>query len=125
MASVPACADKGDELLDAVIKTAEFRTMLRRFVNSTADASSAAGLTPQRYDLLLMIKAGARGGPVTVGSLCESLDLQQPAVTELVQRVEQAGLVARSRSPHDGRVVHLQLTDEGETRLAGVQGTDG
>jgi DNA-binding MarR family transcriptional regulator len=68
-----------------------------------------------------MIKAGtAKNGHVTVGSLCDALDLQQPAVTELVQRVEQAGLVARSRSPRDGRVVHLRLTDEGEERLSRV-----
>ena len=57
--------------------------MLRRFLSSTAAATAEAGLTPKRYDLLLMIKAGAaRGAPVTAGSLRESLDLRQPAVTE-------------------------------------------
>jgi DNA-binding MarR family transcriptional regulator len=125
MASGPRHAKPGDDerdgdLLDLLLRTAEFRTTLRRFLNSTADAASEAGLTSQRYDLLLMIKAGAVSGPVTLGSLCESLDLQQPAVTELVQRVELAGLVARERSPHDGRVVHLRLTGEGEARLAQV-----
>jgi DNA-binding MarR family transcriptional regulator len=125
MASVPQHVnpnddERDDDLLDVLVRTAEFRTTLRRFLNSTADAASEAGLTPQRYDLLLMIKAGSASGPVTLGSLCESLDLQQPAVTELVQRVELAGLVARERSPHDGRVVHLRLSDEGETRLAQV-----
>jgi len=38
-------------------------------------------------------------------------------VTELVDRAERAGLVARERSSEDRRVVHLRLTDEGERRL--------
>jgi DNA-binding MarR family transcriptional regulator len=121
MESILRTGELDDDLVAALVRTAEFRTTLRRFLSSTAAAATDAGLTPQRYDLLLMIQAGAaKGGHVTVGSLCDGLDLHQPAVTELVQRVEQAGLVARSRSPHDGRVVHLRLTDEGEGRLVQV-----
>ena len=41
-------------------------------------------------------------------------------MTELVQRAEAAGLVARTTSADDGRVVNLRLTPEGEERLAVV-----
>jgi DNA-binding MarR family transcriptional regulator len=115
---VPAVLSADDA---ALVRTAEFRTALRRFLNSSAAAAARGGLTPQRYDVLLMIKAATvNGATVTVSSLCTSLDLRQPAVTELVQRVEQAGLVRRTRSQDDGRVYLLSLTEEGEQRLLHV-----
>jgi DNA-binding MarR family transcriptional regulator len=99
-------------------RTAAFRSELRRFLHRTASATAEAGLTPQRYDLLLMIKTAAnRSEPATVGRLCRDLDLQQTAVTELVKRAEEAGLVTRRRSRDDGRVYELGLTGEGERRL--------
>jgi DNA-binding MarR family transcriptional regulator len=55
-----------------------------------------------------------------VTALCESLQLRQTAVTELVKRAEEAGLVAREQSPDDARVFMLSLTDEGERRLLRV-----
>ena len=79
----------------------------------------AAGITPRQYLVLLMI-AAADAGASTVSSLVEKLQLTQSAVTELVQRAEEAGLVARSPSPTDGRVVHLRLTPLGEEKLATV-----
>ena len=46
--------------------------------------------------------------------------LQENTTTELVNRAEKAGLVRRERSPDDGRVVYLSVTEEGERRLEGV-----
>jgi DNA-binding MarR family transcriptional regulator len=105
----------GDELE----RTAAFRTALRRFLRRTEAATAEAGLTPQRYDLLLMLKA-APGGKSTVTELCESLQLRQTAVTELVKRAEEAGLVSREQSPDDARVFLLGVTPEGERRLLQV-----
>ena len=65
---------------------AAFRTELRRFLRRTDAVAAEAGLTAQRYDLLLMIQsAGGRDG-VRVTELCELLEMQQPAVSELVKR---------------------------------------
>lgn len=75
-----------------------------------------AGLTPQRYDLLLAIRA-APEATSTVTELSQQLRLRQTAVTELVNRAEEAGLVLRSPSPDDGRVTLLRLSAEGERRL--------
>src|SRR5436305_282012 len=102
-------------------RTAAFRTELRRFLRRTAAATADAGLTPERYDLLLMIKAASDGGqPSTVTQLCDSLQLRQTAVSELVKRAEDAGLVARRQSRDDSRVSLLTLTPEGERRLLRV-----
>jgi len=81
-------------------------------------------MTPQQHLLLLQI-AGSPDGTATVSGLVEKLALTQSAVTELVQRAEQAGLVRRSTSAVDGRVAHLSLTKDGETRLAKVHGVLG
>jgi DNA-binding MarR family transcriptional regulator len=98
---------------------ANFRAELRRFLRRSEEAARTFGLTPRQHVLLLMI-AGADSATSTVSALVDRLQLTQSAVTELVQRAEEAGLVARSPSPVDGRVVHLRLTPLGEQRLAGV-----
>jgi DNA-binding MarR family transcriptional regulator len=102
--------------VDELERAALFRSALRRFLARTAEAAAAAGLTSQRYDLLLAIKA-APGETSTVTELSKLLSLRQTATTELVKRAEEAGLVERSASPLDGRVSVLALSAEGERRL--------
>ena len=103
------------------VPVAEFRAALRGFLRTSERNARAAGLTPQRYLLLLMIK-GAPGGSEqsTVTELSERLQLAQSTVTELVSRAEEIGLVERERSSDDGRIAHLRLTEEGDRRLAEV-----
>ena len=77
--------------------------------------SANAGLTSQRYDLLLAIKTG-NGETSTVSELVERLAQPQPAVTELVKRAEEAGLIERSVGD-DRRVSVLRLTPSADERL--------
>jgi DNA-binding MarR family transcriptional regulator len=100
-------------------KAADFRSALRRFLRTSENAARAAGITPNQHLLLLQI-AGCDGGTTTISTLVERLALTQSAVTELVQRAEQAGLVERAPSTEDGRVTHLSLTPTGEAKLAEV-----
>ena len=103
---------------DAAARVAEFRASLRRFLRITERNARAAGLTPQRYLLLLMIKGAADlSEQSTVTELADRLQLAQSTVTELVRRAEEIGLVKRERSSVDGRIAHLRLTPEGERRL--------
>jgi DNA-binding MarR family transcriptional regulator len=97
-------------------RAAAFRAALRRFLARTDEVASTAELTSQRYDLLLAIKSGS-GARSTVTELSNRLSLRQTAVTELVKRAEEAGLVERSGSAADGRVSLLSVTPEGERRL--------
>jgi DNA-binding MarR family transcriptional regulator len=100
-------------------RVADFRASLRRFLRITERNARAAGLTPQRYLLLLMIKgAPDHSEQSTVTQLSERLQLAQSTVTELVRRAEEIGLIERERSTQDGRIAHLRLTAEGERRLA-------
>ena len=105
--------------IDDAIAVAEFRAALRRFLRGTERSARAAGLTPQRYLLLLMIRgAQDRSGRSTVTELASRLQLAQSTVTELVSRAEESGLVERRRSSADGRIAHLSLSAEGERRFA-------
>ena len=83
--------------MDEVVRAAAFRSELRRFLRRSEALAAEVGLTPQRYDLLLQLKA-APGGQSTVTELGKRLHLRQTAVTELVKRAEEAGLVRRRRS---------------------------
>ena len=102
-----------------VVTVADFRSALRKFFRRSELIADSCGLTPQRYLLLLMIKgAPDGGGRSTVTELADRLQLAQSTVTELVARSVDAGLIAREGSASDGRVTYLQLTEEGERRLA-------
>ena len=98
------------------VAVAEFRAVLRLFLRRSERIARQAGLTPQRYLLLLMIKGAADGSEQSTVTAAR-LQLAQSSVTELVRRAEESGLIEREGSQTDARVVHLRLTPEGARRL--------
>lgn len=105
--------------LDDVIQAAELRAALRHFLRENERVAARHGLTPQRYLLLLMIKgAPDRSERSTATELSRRLQLAQHTVTGLVGRTVKAGLVRRTASARDRRVVYLTLTPRGERKLA-------
>jgi DNA-binding MarR family transcriptional regulator len=64
-----------------------------------------------------MIQSALQGRS-TVTELADRMQLTQSTVSELVTRAESAGLVTRSQSEDDARVFWLELTEEGQSRLA-------
>ena len=98
---------------------AVFRSALRRVERRTDEICRAHGLTSDQYTLLLMVR-GSRGERASVGDLARRLHLAHNGVVERVQRAEDAGLVARSRSDADRRIAVVTLTAEGERRLEGA-----
>ena len=105
--------------LDEVLRAAEFRRLLRRFLAHGDVRVRRVGLTPQRYLLLLAIKgAPDRSETRSIGQLTDDLQLAQSSVTELVDRAEAAGLVVRSAGDTDARTVLVRLRPAGEERLA-------
>ena len=109
----------GEPLLEEVQRAAAFRVALRAFQRGTERVARGAGLTPQWYLLLLLVKGSENGAEqATVGELAKRMHLAQSSVTELVNRAQRAGLVRRTASALDGRVAHIVLTAEGEERFA-------
>jgi len=58
-----------------------------------------------------------QSGPCRLTVLAAKEGVTQPAMTQMVSRLAEAGLVARCADPDDGRVVQVQLTDEGRDYL--------
>jgi DNA-binding MarR family transcriptional regulator len=109
----------GEPSLEDVRRVASFRVALRAFQRETERVARDAGLTPQWYLLLLLVKGSEQGDEqATVSELARRMRLAQSTVTELVNRAERAGLVRRSASNVDGRVAHVALTEKGEERFA-------
>jgi DNA-binding MarR family transcriptional regulator len=97
---------------------AELRRRLRRFLAHGDATVRRHGLTPQRYLLLLAVKGAPDGSETrTIGGVADDLQLAQSSATELVDRAEAAGLIVRSVGAHDGRVVTISLSPEGEQRF--------
>lgn len=60
----------------------------------------------------------ARSGPSRLTALAAREGVTQPAMTQLVSRLEDSGLVSREPDPADGRVVRVVITDEGLALMA-------
>lgn len=76
---------------------------------------ASLGLTyPQYLVMLVLWEAEAAGEPMRVSDLGQRLRLDSGTLTPLLKRLEQAKLVARSRSQQDERVVTLRLTPQGQ-----------
>ena len=59
-----------------------------------------------------------RSGPCRLTWLATREGVTQPAMTQLIARLQDAGLVGRAADPADGRVAQIRLTDDGRATLA-------
>src|SRR5215475_5237268 len=71
---------------------------------------AGSDLTPR---MLAVVQHLAGAGPLTVGELAAHLGLSKATTTELVNRVEERGLIDRMRDDRDRRRVYVWLTDVG------------
>jgi DNA-binding MarR family transcriptional regulator len=78
------------------------------------DARIEGGVSFAHYPLL---SALAREGPMSAGQLAADAGLTPATVTQMLDALAGAGLVERSRSETDRRVVSTRLTDEGRRRV--------
>lgn len=65
----------------------------------------------REYDVLYTLSKHDR--PLRLGELNRSVLLSQPALSRLVERLAERGLVERAPDPEDGRGVRLALTEAG------------
>jgi DNA-binding MarR family transcriptional regulator len=98
----------------------EFRCALRRFDSWSADQAREAGLTPAQHQLLLAIKGHPGDRGPTISQIAEYLNTRHHSAVGLIDRAEQAGLLARCRDADDARLVRLELTALGQDRVAAL-----
>jgi DNA-binding MarR family transcriptional regulator len=70
---------------------------------------------PDLHALLAVMHAERAGAPLTPGRLGDTMGLSSGATTAMIDRLERAGHLRRSRESTDRRVVHLRY---GETGMA-------
>jgi DNA-binding MarR family transcriptional regulator len=59
-----------------------------------------------------------REGPSRITALAARQGVTQPAMTQLIARLQESGLVRREPDPADGRVVQVSITAEGKALIA-------
>ena len=99
---------------------AEFRYLIRCFVEFSENEAKAAGLTSRHHQALLVIKGYGRGKPIAVGDLAERLKIRHNTAVGLANRLAEGGLVERIHDGLDQRRVLLRLTTVAERRLAAL-----
>ena len=124
MGSKERLAGEGTSITDADYQAlSEFRYLIRRFLEFSQNAAKSRGLQPRHHQALLAIKGFPNGGPVTVGDLAERLRIRHHSAVELIDRLEEAGLVVRQPDSKDHRRVILDLTEQANAHLAELSAT--
>jgi DNA-binding MarR family transcriptional regulator len=90
------------ELLDQAMD------LTARFLSDRADLSASAAFVLNRV---------CREGPIRLTVLAAKEGISQPSMTQLVQRLERQGLVARLADPDDGRAALIGITGHGQALL--------
>jgi DNA-binding MarR family transcriptional regulator len=108
---VPEGRDGGtaDELAAGVA------AVLERLIGLFRSLSPASGLSLTAAATLATLE---RSGPGRLTWLAAREGVTQPAMTQLIARLQDAGLVDRAGDPDDGRVVQVRITAEGRAMLA-------
>src|SRR3984885_1203165 len=99
--------------LDALAAT--LTADLERIFGLFRSLSPASGLSMTAAATLAGIE---RLGPQRLTLLAAREGVTQPAMTQLISRLEESGLVRREPSPDDGRVVLVTITEQGRATLA-------
>jgi DNA-binding MarR family transcriptional regulator len=105
----PAATAMVDELAAALTVDLERIMGLFRSLTAPDGLSLTAAAT---------LAAIERFGPQRLTALAVREGVTQPAMTQLISRLEDAELVRRQAHPDDGRVVLVAITDAGRAALA-------
>ena len=97
---------------------AEFRYLIRRYINNSEKAARSVGLEPQQYQALLALRGLPDGRQPTIRNLAERLQILHHSAVELVDRMERRGLFRRERFKGDRRHVLVHVTPRGEKLLS-------
>jgi DNA-binding MarR family transcriptional regulator len=98
--------DDADEAIGELLDQA--MDLTARFLSDRVELSASAAFVLNRV---------CREGPIRLTVLAAKEGISQPAMTQLVQRLERQGLVARLADPEDGRAALIGITDAGQRLL--------
>jgi DNA-binding MarR family transcriptional regulator len=96
---------------------AEFRRQIRKFLHFSEATAKEHGIEPQQHQLLLAVQGLPEGARPTIREIASRLFIQHHSAVELIDRLENAGAVARRAGPDDKREVWVRLTPAGRAML--------
>ena len=111
MESTRKYGHKADIALTMWVKLARASAV---FSHKTAEHIRTCGLTVGQFGVLEILN---HKGPLTLGELCRKSLVSGGNMTVVVDNLERDGLVHRSRSEDDRRVIHVRLTRRGESLI--------
>lgn len=99
------------------IQRVEDWELLAQFSQSYRSLSDALmdQIALHRSQAMVLCKLFAQDG-VTQTELAQQLSLQGATVTDMLQRMEESGLVSRRRDSEDNRLVRVNLTETGREK---------
>ncbi len=97
-----------DDLLNRVAN--QLHSIAIHVLRRARIADRQSGLTPERLSLLSIL---AFAGPKSISELAAMEMVSLPAITRIVNFLEELGLVSRDRKSDDGRVVRVTATEHG------------
>lgn len=89
--------------------------LARRHRALAAELIEPLGLAPGQESLLMLL---AEEEPVSQAHVARTLGIEAATVTKMVERMERNGLVERTRSAHDRRIVLVSRTERARERHA-------
>lgn len=89
-------------------------------MNELSSVMSPFGITPAQYNVLRILR-GSHPRHLTCSAIGERLLDRTPDVTRLLNRLDRAGLISRTRFDEDRRVVHVHITEAGLKLLDRMQ----
>ena len=110
----PFSSPEQEVVLGLLIAAARVMEPWAKFLKTTAQ------LTTNQYNVLRILR-GSHPAMLACSDIAERMIERDPDITRLIDRLEARGLVKRTRSRRDRRVVEVGITDEG---LALVRGLD-
>ena len=74
------------------------------------------GITASEFAVLVALSEHPEK-TMRLKELCAQLEWDRSRTSHQITRMERRGLVTKAKAEHDGRGVHVQLTDEGQRRI--------
>lgn len=108
MPNPPVPQGMSDDLLNGVAN--QLHSIAIHLLRRARLTDREIGLTPERLSLLSIL---AYCGSKTITELAAIEMVSLPAITRIVNYLEELKFVTRDRNSDDGRIVHVSLTDAG------------
>ena len=87
--------------------------MLAAIDRELAADKRIAPLEMSAAQYIIVANLAGPGEPKSAADLCKGISYDAGAMTRMLDRLESKGLIRRSRSAHDRRLMILELTEEG------------